>query len=251
MNACSIRILNNSGSRQTYSLFSEVPRITGRIQGKVWQNILAQARTPAAQEGKFNIYQKYYAVCGSINGSPADGVSVGVTGTRKVTLGSTTPKGAHVPGTTLQLVVEEHAPEFSHKQSPACACNGSFAITTSPDFTIAEAVTCSFYLAIILRQTSVLTVLLDSYTLGFGISARRTGKIIPAATFIPHPNIRYQIQPITTYYITSGDFAPGNIIDISRLGPTAKVDYNTLKPDALIIHDEYGKLNIQEPGSSD
>lgn len=145
MNQYSIKVVNNSGDQQTYALFSEVPVVTGKVQGKIWQNVFAIARTPNGDNGNFDIFKQFYALCGSSDGKPADGVVVSVSGTKDVTLGSSKADGTAVKGSSWQMDVIDQAPQFN-KSLPAGGLVNSFEIVTTDNFTLAEATKCKISL---------------------------------------------------------------------------------------------------------
>lgn len=67
------------------------------------------------------------------------GVEVDVSSERDVILGSLKDDGTAVPGTTLQLIVDEDAPQFSDSPLPNNASPNAFEIQTGNDFTVALA----------------------------------------------------------------------------------------------------------------
>jgi len=87
--------------------------VTGRVQGQIWANVFATGNTPATASAHFSVYTQYYAIVGSSQGTPADGVVVDVNAEQPVNLGSTTAQGTAVPGTTLSLNVTDGAPQFN------------------------------------------------------------------------------------------------------------------------------------------
>ena len=139
MNKYTITVINQSGAQQHYALFNKAPIVTGKVQGTIWANVFAVANTPDSQTGHFAMYTQYYAICGSSQGSPADGVEVDVSGEKPVTLGSTTATGTAVPGTSIALEISDGAPEFSHKELPNGGYPNAFEIQSGTDFTVNEA----------------------------------------------------------------------------------------------------------------
>jgi hypothetical protein len=67
----------------------------------------------------------------------------------------------------------------------------------------------------------------------------------PSATFIPEPNVKYQIQPANTYYVTFGNYTEGVLIDVTKIGTTCKIDYTKQPMNVSIVHTEKGELVIQ------
>jgi len=82
--------------------------------------------------------------------------------------------------------------------------------------------------------------------IGLGGSKTGNGNDGPQATFVPEPNVDYQIQPVNTYYLTFGDYTKGALIDVNKIGAMATIDFTqTDNSDVVIIHDDHGNLNIQ------
>ncbi len=65
------------------------------------------------------------------------------------------------------------------------------------------------------------------------------------AIFTPQPNVKYQIQPANTYYLTYGDYAPGELIDVTKLGETLTIDFAHHSPNFNVVHNSYGTLILQ------
>ncbi|KAH7146279.1 hypothetical protein EDB81DRAFT_934207 [Dactylonectria macrodidyma] len=228
VNKYNIKVINKSGAQQQYALFNKPPIVTGRVQGQIWSNVFAKGNTPKGSSANFTVYNQYYAVVGTSNGAPNVGVEVNVTGDREVQLGTTNPNGTAVPGTTLQLLVSEDAPQFSDNPLPNGSYPNAFEIQTGNDFTLQQATK-------------------GRYVIGLGGSKSGNGVDGPAATFVPEPGVRYQIQPLNTYYLAVGDFSKGSLIDVTKIGSTTvAVDFATSPTDdVVIVHDDHGNLNIQ------
>ena len=226
VNKYTITVKNQSGAQQHYALFNKPPVVTGRVQGQIWANVFATGNTPSNSVAHFQMLTQYYGIVGSSQGTPADGVVVDVTGERAVELGQLSSNGTQVPGTTLTLKVVDEAPQFDQTPNPNGSYVNAFEIRSGTDFTIAEAKK-------------------GNYMIGLGGS--KTGASDgPAATFVPEPNVDYQIQPVNTYFLTFGDYTKGAIIDVNKIGTVATVDYTQMESDVTIIHDAHGNLNIQK-----
>ncbi|KAJ0305871.1 hypothetical protein COL5a_002674 [Colletotrichum fioriniae] len=228
VNKYNITVQNQSGSQQQYVLFSKPPKVTGRVQGQIWSNIFATGNTPRGSRTIFSVLSQYYAIVATSQGSPSMGVEVDVSSERDVILGSLKDDGTAVPGTTLQLIVDEDAPQFSDSPLPNSASPNAFEIQTGNDFTVALA-----------KQ--------GNYLIGLGGSRTGDGQDGPLATFIPEPSVRYQIQPLNTYYLTVGSYRKGEIIDASKIGGSiVAIDFTKLRSNnVVIVHDDHGNLNIQ------
>lgn len=226
VNKYTITVRNKSGAQQHYALFNKPPKVTGRVQGQIWSNVFATGNTPNKSQAHFSLYTQYFAIVGSSQGTPANGVVVDVSGERPVNLGYTQSNGKHVAGTTLALQVTDGAPQFSETPYPDGSYVNAFEIKTGPDFTIAEAKK-------------------GNYMIGLGGSKTGNSNDGPSATFVPEPNVDYQVEPVNTYYLTFGDYTKGALIDTNKIGTMATIDFNQLDSDVVIVHDEHGILNIQ------
>lgn len=71
------------------------------------------------------------------------------------------------------------------------------------------------------------------------------GDKTPTAMFIPQPNVKYQIQPANTYYLAYGDYTPGVLIDVTKIGETLAIDFAHHSPNANVVHNAYGALVLQ------
>ncbi|KAI3532274.1 hypothetical protein CSPX01_13586 [Colletotrichum filicis] len=227
-NQYTIKVINQSGSQQHYALFNKAPKVTGLVQGQIWSNVFAIANTPKDQQGSFSIYKQYYAVVATSLGSPSMGIQVNVGGEKPVKLGSVKDDGTLVPGTTLGLFVADDAPQFSDKVLPDSSFNNCFEIQTADDFTVAQA-----------KQ--------GNYLIGLGGSQTGASQDGPSATFIPEPNVQYQIEPANTYYLTVGNYTKGALIDVTKTGKTTlEIAFAKLpSPNVVIVHNANGNLVIQ------
>ncbi|KAK2605656.1 hypothetical protein N8I77_008480 [Diaporthe amygdali] len=227
VNKYTITVKNNSGAHQHYALFNKPPKVTGLVQSQIWSNVFATGNTPKNSTAKFSVYTQYYAIVGNSEGSPADGVQVNVTAEREVNLGSTKPDGEVVPGTTLGLSVSEDAPEFDDTTFPDGAYKESYEIKTKNDFTINDAKK-------------------HNYMIGLGGAKTGSGSMGPAATFMPEPNVDYQIEPVNVYYLTFGNYTQGALIDVNKIGSLCTIDYGVLNDDVTVVHDDHGNLVVQK-----
>ncbi|CAJ0548668.1 Ff.00g022810.m01.CDS01 [Fusarium sp. VM40] len=231
VNKNSITVKNQSGAQQHYAIFNKPPVVTGKVSGQIWSNVFATGNTPKGQQANFSVYKQYYAVVGTSQGSPQQGVEVDVNGSKDVTLGSTKPDGTAVPGTTLQLLVQDEAPQFSDNSLPDGSYPNAFEIQTGSDFTVAEAKN-------------------GNYLIGLGGTKNGNSIDGPAATFIPEPNVKYQIQPVNTYYLTVGDYTKGSLIDVTKIGGTVlTIDFTAYSSGQVtVVHNDRGQLVIQAQG---
>jgi len=68
------------------------------------------------------------------------------------------------------------------------------------------------------------------------------GQVVPMATFLAAPSTVYNIYPVVKYYIATGTYTPGQIINVQAMGLTQLVDFtNTTFNSATYIHANNGK----------
>lgn len=68
-----------------------------------------------------------------------------------------------------------------------------------------------------------------------------------AAVFTPQPSTNYQIQPQNIYYLTTGDYSPGDIINIVKTSQDVlKLDFTGQggSPIIDVTHNSHGGFNI-------
>jgi hypothetical protein len=49
--------------------------------------------------------------------------------------------------------------------------------------------------------------------------------VLPVAVWKAVPNQQYQITPHRKYYITTGSYAAGTVVDVTQLGKVAALDF--------------------------
>lgn len=79
---------------------------------------------------------------------------------------------------------------------------------------------------------------------GFGGSSGRRDTA-PIATFVPQPNARYRIEPTNVYWVTSGQYRAGEIIDGDRAQDPVRVELAQASSDVTIDHIHLGQINVQ------
>jgi len=144
VNIYKITVQNDSGSQRKYALFNKAPQVTGSVQGEIWGNVFASKTVPPGDSVTFKITNKYYAFVGSSEGKPGDQVQISVGGSREVNLGSKKANGQLSPGTTLDMVVIDDAPQFTRDIPAPSAYADSFSIQTG-DFDRKQAERGRFY----------------------------------------------------------------------------------------------------------
>ncbi|KAH8724861.1 hypothetical protein GQ44DRAFT_653705 [Phaeosphaeriaceae sp. PMI808] len=236
VNKYSITINNNSGSPKNYALFSGQPKITGQVNGKIWSNVFATAGTPPGGTATWVIYKTYVALNATSSGSPDSGVTTQVSGHKSVSLGAQQSDGSHIPGTSIKYIViktgssdnEVLMPTFQDAELTPAGVDNAFEIQTDSTFTVED-------------------VMQGNWLVGVGSAVN--GKNGPAAMFSPIPGSSYQIKPINQFWVSSGDFVAGALVDYTVVQslPT-KIDFSAsgAKSDVVINNTPNGQMVIQK-----
>lgn len=70
--------------------------------------------------------------------------------------------------------------------------------------------------------------------------------ITPVATIPANPNSNFYFQPIVKYYIGTGTYEAGTVVNITEIGPVLSVDF-TQTPETTAIYTQ-GSNNEYTPG---
>ncbi|KAF5530650.1 hypothetical protein FMEXI_13425 [Fusarium mexicanum] len=215
-----ITIINNSDNFQTYLLFQTTPDVNPSPGSNVFTNIYqASVEIPPGADANFSITSQWYGINGT-SPTQALGTNVKVNTAQgvEVTLGS----GPN-PGTTLALTTyksDGESPEFNATKATAAAGNGAFQIVTDDTFTPEN-------------QSNIF--------IGLGAPSVVNPAIAsPTATFAAEPSMTYTIWPKNMWYICTGSFQAGSIIDVQAVGVTQAVDFETGHPDQTFTHNPNG-----------
>lgn len=215
-----ITIINNSDNPQTYLLFQTTPQINPSPGSNVFTNIYqASVEIPPGADANFSITSQWYGINGT---SPAqalgNNVKVNTGQGAEVTLGSTS-----APGTTLTLTTyksDGESPEWGPSAPAAATSNGSFQIVTDDTFTPENS---------------------SNIFIGLGAPSADNPQITsPTATFAAEPSMTYTIWPKNTWYICTGSFQAGTIIEVQSVGVTQEVDFENGRPDQTFTHNANG-----------
>ncbi len=57
-----------------------------------------------------------------------------------------------------------------------------------------------------------------------------TGNVVPCLTWSADPNAQYDVTPNATYYITTGSYTPGDVLDITEYGTKVAIPFSTAPP---------------------
>ncbi|KAJ4244565.1 hypothetical protein NW762_014420 [Fusarium torreyae] len=215
-----ITIINQSDRPQTYLLFQNSPKVNPQPGSNVFTNIYqASAIIPPGGDANFAITSQWYGINGT---SPAAALSTNV----KVSTGQGLPvtlgSGA-TPGTTLGLTTfnsDGEDPEFNPTTPAAAAGNGAFQIVTDSTFTP-------------LNQNNIFV--------GLGAPSPDDPDLItPTVTFPAEPSVTYTIWPHNQWYICTGSFEAGSIIDVQAVGAKQEVDFENGRAEQTFIQGPNG-----------
>ncbi|KAI1177884.1 hypothetical protein F4777DRAFT_576696 [Nemania sp. FL0916] len=232
MNTYTITIQNNSGVFKNYALFTGQPVVTGQVQPKIWSNVFCTAPCPAGNTATFTVYKQFFALMGTSSGSPQSGVTVTVSGTKNVTLGKLADDGSLTSGSSVNYITNDVGtpdapmlvPSFAQDYLASGGQPNSFEIQTTGPFTPPDA-----------NQGNWL----------IGVGGSINGASGPAAMFAPVPNQSYQVKPINVFWVSTGQYVPGALVDYTMITKSAlKLDFSTpsAKPTVTVNNTPEGKL---------
>jgi len=196
-----IIVKNKSKANQQYLLFSAPPAKSDKL-GQVWSNVWVKTDGTPTPNGSQSIVitQDVFAICGQSKEGLATGVFVRETDyAGPASLTSDTKKGTMY---TMDIVSKN--PAFAQAPYGTTSKANSFAIDVS-----------SFDP--------------DSYPniqVGMG-KYNDAGEVVPAFVFTPDPTTTYDLTPQVTYYIATGDYNPGQVLDITSYGSKVEIDFTT------------------------
>ncbi|KAK4999989.1 hypothetical protein LTR66_001077 [Elasticomyces elasticus] len=215
-----ISVDNQSGLNNHYLLFKQSPRVDNKDEARVFSNIAAiSGDTPSAATATFTIDQDLYGVCGSSPDTPlGSGVSVSSVQTtpNPLKLGTITDQSATMCFMTAIGGGGGGAPEgaeFDASKQSTRNVPGGFAIKTDGNFRT--------------RNSSHLFA-------GIGTTTNRS--MVVLATFEAEPNTDYIIFPKDIFYVGTGDYDQGTIIDIKAIGMVSKIDFTSGFSNAHLTH---------------
>ncbi|KAK4209236.1 hypothetical protein QBC37DRAFT_378293 [Rhypophila decipiens] len=198
-----ITIINTSGATQSYLLFAVVPKVNA-TSGEVYTNVFMAAppiisKPNGSSQTYFNITREFYAICGTSIRNLSAGVQVGTSDYEPVVLGTN-----QKPGTTMSFTTADGA-HFPMPPPAATAPNGGYTIATDSSFKIPNP---------------------NNTFIGLG-GMNMNGNVVPVATFLAAPSTTYNIYPVVKYYIATGTYSPGEIINVQSIGVTQLVDFTS------------------------
>ncbi|KAM0229089.1 hypothetical protein ACHAPO_010244 [Fusarium lateritium] len=223
-----ITVKNQTGEYQDYSFFNERPTVAGGPTGSdIWSNVMKTAKRTSGKGGiaVFEVSTDYFAICGTVNGQPGNGGRIAVSKTVPISLGNRSA-GAVTLGTTVPVTVTDKSSiDLGEPKNPGQGKIANFQFDTSfPDAQHAFAPTDA-------KKNNLL----------IGIASSADGDLGAAmGTFHPAPNVRYQIQPKATYYVSFGNnFQVGELVKAEMVGNTMAIDFVARQTNEVtLIHDD-------------
>jgi hypothetical protein len=214
----SIKIMNQSGDVQSYILFQEAPKAQGIPANEVFTNVYQTA--PGIQTGHnshalFKMHKEFYCVCGTNPDPLAVDHSVTTSSADPVTLAQ-----GNSSGTKVFLTAPANDPSWDDTRISTTLSSNAFAVQTDTNFQYP-----------------------NENNIFVGLGAKNPNDdtdIVPTATFAAHPGELYTIWPKVKYYVSTGSFTPGTVIDVQAIGQTLEVDFETGLPDRTYIHNANG-----------
>lgn len=74
----------------------------------------------------------------------------------------------------------------------------------------------------------------DNIFLGYGYKGRKLEEIVPLAMMHARPDARYPLIPTLSFYVTTGPYTVGEVIDVSKTNTKILIDFSTGVADAII-----------------
>jgi len=77
------------------------------------------------------------------------------------------------------------------------------------------------------------------------------GNVVPVATWLAAPSTTYNIFPQVEYYISTGTYVEGQIVDVQSLGVYQVVDFsNSTYNTQTFVHNNDGTYSRQSPAAT-
>ncbi|KAK0382585.1 hypothetical protein CLIM01_00050 [Colletotrichum limetticola] len=194
-----ITIKNRSNNNQSFILLQDI-QVTGNLgQNNVFSNVYQSSPNVNGMGARteFFMKQQYYAIQGTSSNTGDGSIRVNVSDSVPAKLGPN--------GTTAAVTTVDGFPTWNRSQMAKPAQGqGSFDLLTDNTFKSPNP-----------NQTYV----------GCGAPDPRTGEVIPVKTWLAQPGVNSQVIPRPRYFIASGHFRPGVIVDMRSLGRVLTVDF--------------------------
>ena len=196
-----IHISNNSGAFKNYFVFAKPP-VVSNVLGEVYSNAwVTFPDTPSSGSGFISYTDEMYAYWGTVEKMVAPGVEVSSGQSLPVQLG---------PGGT-DYYFTARPPSYDLTKTANDAPAGQFSITSAPDF-----------------NTGAPFV--------FGLAkTNNIGLVAPVATFAGQPNTTFNIAPVTNFWVSTGSYTAGTVIDVTAIGPSIEIDFTGRSETTAIV----------------
>ncbi|KAH7232872.1 hypothetical protein BKA59DRAFT_313137 [Fusarium tricinctum] len=229
MNTFQIVIKNKYGADKRFLLLQAIPSPTNGPSGDVFTNVYQ--RSPKIQSGEssvqFAMQQEYFAIIGTASKSDD--------GTHRVYTNSSLPIKFGPGGTIATVTTQDNDPmwDVNVTAGKTTAIKGGFAIVTDNSFTTDNPN--PFYVGTGARDPS------------------SPDSVIPLQTWVAEPGLNTQVYPKPKYYICTGEYQPGMVIDPSLLANVLTVDFTSaIVPQAVFTLSNNGTYvpdsNVQVNG---
>lgn len=202
---CEINITNKF--RDTaFFLFQEVPRADNGPSGEIFSNIFkvtdkVQAQSDGSSTVQFQMDNNFYAIFGSKTGQ-GSATRINTSSFREIKLG---PNGSVVAITAKSGTFKWDDVAVVGKAAPN---EGGFQFITDD------------------------TIPTDTNTRYIGVGAAdpdHQGKVIPIVSYVAEPSLNSMLYPKMTYYVSTGEWQPGQLVDRNLVGKYVKLDFEGAK----------------------
>ncbi|KAL9594237.1 MAG: hypothetical protein Q9219_007139 [cf. Caloplaca sp. 3 TL-2023] len=201
MASVKIFVHNKSSDNQQFLIFNDKPSYSSSV-GAAWINVWGRSPGTGAENGtaEFDISEEVFAVCGMGPKALAKDLVVSTSDYEDVKLG--TDKGK---ATDVSLVMDKGGVVFDKKAIGVVEKKGSFGIS-SAGYNMSE------------------------YKNTFCGLGRRSPipsiqEVVPVSVWQAKPNQKYLVTPKRVYYISTGDYVQGTIVEYADLGSHATIDF--------------------------
>ncbi|KAF1845174.1 uncharacterized protein K460DRAFT_366062 [Cucurbitaria berberidis CBS 394.84] len=200
-----IIIKNKSDQVEQFMIFNDKPAYSKEV-GEAWTNVWGTSPGIGAQHGsgRFGIQETFYAVCGMEPKALAKDLVVSTSDYEDVKLGVGEQKG-----TDCLLEIVDGGAVFNQSKVGTLDKNGSFGIRTDKyDLTKYKNAFCG---------------------LGMKSPVPNIEDVVPVSVWQAKPNQAYQITPKRIYYISTGDYKAGRIVNVAEFGKVCTIDFTGRK----------------------
>ncbi|CAI6337565.1 unnamed protein product [Periconia digitata] len=201
MSKLTVIIKNQSDKTEQFMIFNEKPAFSKEV-GKSWNNVWGTSPGVGAVHGsaRFGIQRELFAVCGMEPKALEDDLVVSTSDYEEVKL-----TAGETMGTNCMLEIVQGGAVFDVKKVGTMSKKGSFGIKTGDyDATEYKYAFCG---------------------LGMKSPIPDVEDVLPVSVWQAEPNKAYQITPQQVYYISTGSYATGRIVNVGELGLVCKIDF--------------------------